>query len=281
MLHSLVTRGGGSAIHVHYLHGLAFPARSARRIAGMAERLGAAITLHRIEPGRVAGLSVLDEFTPAMWYRVLLPELLPDVERALYLDVDTLVLDAIAPLWDIPLGGASVAAVTNVLLDKHRHRPGSLGLPPEQPYFNSGVLLMDLERMRRGHAAEAIRSAARAGGSAFEWPDQDALNVVLGAGHVVLPPRWNAMNSLWLREAADVFGSAELHDARERPAIRHFEGPGDNKPWHAACARPHAGRWVAHRRRTPWPWIGRTGTAAERAELLARRARRLARRICA
>jgi lipopolysaccharide biosynthesis glycosyltransferase len=251
MLHSVLTNGGMPGVHVHYLHGPAFPQRSLARLERMVSGLGGTFVPHAIAPERVARLPVVAEFTVAMWFRILLPELV-DADRVLYLDVDTLVLDDLDPLWRTDLSGSYVGAVTNVLMPHHRHRPAQLGLA-DDAYFNSGVLLMNLEAMRADDCTRAIADYAAAGGPALEWPDQDALNVVLGGRRTPLHPRWNAMNSLQFDWAADVFGAEAVREARDHPAIRHFEGPGQNKPWNRGGDPRDRAQYFAHRRRTPWP----------------------------
>lgn len=251
MLHSVLTNGGMPGVHVHYLHGPAFPQRSLARLERMVTRLGGTFAPRAIAPERVARLPVVAEFTVAMWFRILLPELL-DADRVLYLDVDTLVLDDLGPLWRTDLSGSYVGAVTNVLMPHHRHRPAQLGLSGDA-YFNSGVLLMNLEAMRADECTRAIAEYAATGGRALEWPDQDALNVVLGGRRTPLHPRWNAMNSLRFDWAPDVFGEDAVREARTRPAIRHFEGPGQNKPWNRGGDPEDRAQYLAHRRRTPWP----------------------------
>ena len=63
------------------------------------------------------------------------------------------------------------------------------------------------------------------------------------------------MNSLYVfPSASEVFG-AELDEARTRPAIRHFEGGGANKPWHYLCDHPNKEVYFEHRRATPWPKV--------------------------
>lgn len=239
----------------------------------MLRRLGAEVSFHEIAPLQTVGLPVVENFTTAMWFRILLPELLPGVARVLYLDVDVVVLGDVAPLWEIDLTGRSLAAVTNVLLPEHRHRPRELGIKTQNSYFNSGVLLLNLEQMRSDGSASAMRDLAIGEADRLAWPDQDTLNLVLGAGRAALAPQWNVMNSLWLPEADEFFSPNELDDARHHPVIRHFEGPGDNKPWHAGCRHPHAGAYLTHRRRTPWPWSRRTGTVGDRASAILRRVR--------
>jgi lipopolysaccharide biosynthesis glycosyltransferase len=200
----------------------------------------------------VASLPVLPLFTGAMWFRIFLPELLPDVDRILYLDVDTVAVDSLKPLAEIALDGYFLAAVTNVFQREHLHRPASLGLSGPESYFNSGVLLMNLDEMRDHGCTSALAEFAASRGPQLEWPDQDALNVVLGERRLPLHPRWNFMNSMRFPWSAEVFSEGQLEEARRRPAIRHFEGPGDNKPWHLYCERKDRQLYRAHLRRTPW-----------------------------
>jgi lipopolysaccharide biosynthesis glycosyltransferase len=252
MLHSVLSQAESNPVHVHYLHGPSFPACSLDLIGRMVRGRRGAFTTHEIAPERVAGLPVVDMFTAAMWYRIFLPELLPDVDRVLYLDVDTLAMAPIAPLWEVDLSGSYLAAVTNVLMPYHRDKPASLGLEPGA-YFNSGVLLMNLDEMRRNNATAALREYALAHGRSLELPDQDTLNVVLGGKRAPLHPRWNSMNALRVPWSAEVFGAQAVEEARREPAIRHFEGPDDNKPWDPRCFAANREMYFAHRAQTPFP----------------------------
>jgi lipopolysaccharide biosynthesis glycosyltransferase len=206
-----------------------------------------------------------------MWYRILLPELLHDVERLLYLDVDTIAVDTIEPLWATDMSDCYVGAVTNVLERHEMGRPEQLGLRPTQ-YFNSGVLLMNLELMRRDGCAQALREYALAHRDQLKWPDQDALNVVLGERRVALHPRWNLMNSIRLFDwSKELLGATAVAESRARPAIVHFEGPSVNKPWHLLCDHPLRGVYFEHRRETPWPRCRREGVTPLNLLRLARR----------
>jgi len=256
MLHSVLVHGAPLAVRVHYLHSPRLTARERDLLAGMVRGLGGGIDFHSIADERVADLPSHPAFTPAMWHRILLPELLPGVDRVLYLDVDTIAVDALAPLWATELGGHPVAAVTNVLQHDHRDRPASIGLAGPEVYFNSGVLLMNLERMRRDETTAALRAVALQRGAQLAWPDQDALNLVLGEQRVALHPRWNCMNSVYAFDSSEaVFGREGREQAIARPAIRHFEGPGANKPWHEDCRQPLRERYLEHRAATPWPQV--------------------------
>lgn len=239
-------------LRVHFLHGSDHPRRSRQRIGAMLDRMGATVTFHEITGSRVSDLPVVDQFTEAMWFRVFLPELL-DTDRVLYVDCDAVIAASLHPLWELDLAGCSLAAVTNVFQANHRHRPAMLGLGRPESYFNSGVLLMNLVEMRATGATDALLREARTQGERFEWPDQDALNIVFENRWRQLHPRWNVMNSMRFPQSEEVFGAGEVAEARRQPAIRHFEGPGDNKPWHYACRRDDRELYLAHRAKTPWP----------------------------
>lgn len=263
MLHSVLAHDDPAAVRIHYLPGPAITAEHERAIEGMVRELGAAISFLHVEDQRLAGLPTEGFTRKATWYRIFLPELLPDVERLLYLDADLIVLDSLAPLWEVDLGEHYLGAVTNVLEPIYAHRPAELGITRPNAYFNAGVLLMNLEAMRRDDRTAALEEYARSHAAELLWRDQDALNVVLGERRLPLHPRWNCMNSfLTVPEAAEeVFTAEELAGALGDPAVRHFEGPGENKPWHYLC--PHEGRalYAVHRRGTPWPRVrpeGRT-----------------------
>jgi lipopolysaccharide biosynthesis glycosyltransferase len=261
MLHSVLAHSGDYHVQVHYLHGPSFSSVHAGLLREMVERDGGSITFHLIRDRWVAGLPTLPQFTEAMWYRIFLPELLTDIDRVLYLDADTIVVDDLASLWEIPLDNAYLAAVTNVFQPNHFGRPAQLGLPGPNVYFNSGVLLMNLDEMRRDDCTAALRDfALRHSPQTIEWPDQDTLNVVLGRRRVPLHPRWNCMNSvLTFPHAAAAFGRVAVRQARRMPGIRHFEGPAENKPWHRACPHDLRELYFQHRLETPWPHVELVG----------------------
>jgi lipopolysaccharide biosynthesis glycosyltransferase len=260
MLHSLIACHGDHDVHVHYLHGPEFPRRARERIGDWLTAEGATIEFTEIPDEELEGVPTKGFTRKATWYRIFLPQLLPDVERVLYLDSDLIVVDTLAPLWELDLTGHWVGAVTNVFQHNHVHRPAELGLAGTHVYFNAGVLLMNLAEMRRDDCTAALLAYAREDPERIAWRDQDALNVVLGEGRLPLHPRWNCMNAFFVFDhAADAFPPGRLDEAKASPAIRHFEGPEQNKPWHYLCERELRDLYAEHRRGTPFPRFRREG----------------------
>jgi lipopolysaccharide biosynthesis glycosyltransferase len=197
------------------------------------------------------------------WARVLLPELLPEVERVIYVDADVLCVDSLSALWREDLGDAVLGAVRNVIEPGMHPHVAALGIADPRCYFNAGVLLVDLEAMRGQHSWERTRDFVAGAGQPLTWYDQDALNVVFAEQWKPLEPRWNAQNSFWVwsQWAADVLGLDALSDAVRYPAIVHFEGPAIGKPWHYLNPHPYRNHYLAILADTPWagePFVDRT-----------------------
>jgi lipopolysaccharide biosynthesis glycosyltransferase len=262
MLHSALTLADRQLV-VHYLHGPDLPRHERTALASMFVGGRGEIVFHEIADRRVAGLPGQDRYGAAMWYRTLLAEVLPDVQRVLYLDVDTIVTDQVEPLFALDLGEHLLGAVTNVFMEYHRDRLEQFEMAPSE-YFNSGVVLMNLAAIRESGFTAALLDLVRAQGHEFLWPDQDALNVVARGRWLRLHPRWNCMNSFFSRPrlAEAVFGNGQLAEATARPAIRHFEGPDLNKPWHLLHSRSGQRLYRRHRMRTPWPHYSLVGQTA-------------------
>jgi lipopolysaccharide biosynthesis glycosyltransferase len=271
MLHSLFSSNPGESIRIHYLHGTDTSVRGRTRLNRMVDRLGGEVWFQEVPDNWVEGLPTTDFTRKATWYRILLDELLPDVDRVLWLDVDLIVMRPLRLLWERSLTEHVVGAVSNVPPGPDRsytERPELGG----DPYFNAGVLLFDLDALRGAGLGSTLRSYARTHADRMRWRDQDVLNEVLHAMRFPLEPRWNCMNSILAFDyAAEYFDAADLAEARIAPAIRHFEGPGENKPWHLLADREGRRRYRLHRLRTPWPLHWPDGATPRNFARLARR----------
>jgi lipopolysaccharide biosynthesis glycosyltransferase len=251
-------------VHVHVLEGGDIDRADLERLLEMIDREGAEGTALAVDEARIEHLPTKgpDLGGRVSWYRVLLPDLLPDVRRVLYLDADLLVVAPLDDLWAADLAGAPLGAVRNVVEPTMREHVHELGLVDHRDYFNAGVLVIELDRWRADAEAARIDEFVAARG-ATPWFDQDALNVTFAGRWHALDPRWNAQNSMWFWRdlAVETFGAAAVDDATSSPGILHFEGPSIVKPWHYLCPHPHTARYREVLRSTPWgrvPLTGRT-----------------------
>lgn len=270
LIRSLAAAHPAARVHVTLLHDASVNPEMRERLAAFCVPLGVALDCVQPTPEQLAPVPPAGRYPALIWYRLLLPELIPDAQRLLYLDADTVVLDELGPLFATPLQGHALAAARAPATHEGAEHLAALGLRADFPYFNSGVLLMDLARMRADGFAERVLAVAREYGERLRFPDQDALNLACGGDWPALHPRWNALAWFFLDRADalhDPRTDREFAEACAAPGILHFEGSALAKPWHARCLHPHRSRYLAFRADTPWPLIALEG-ASLRASLL-------------
>jgi len=127
--------------------------------------------------------------------RILLPHLL-GVSRLIYLDCDVLVFRDLSQLFDFELStGKFVAAVpdaeTSSLADDSSALAQAMQLPAESAYFNSGVMLMNLEELRNHDFFQRALEFLSARKLDYRFHDQSALNFLLHKHIEELPEYWN------------------------------------------------------------------------------------------
>lgn len=213
------------------------------------------VAFHPVEPERLAGLFADKHLSKEAYLRFLAPEALPpDVDRVIYLDCDVIALDDVSALFAADLGGKAVGAVPDIDWSDHAQtdRLLALGIRPDQPYVNSGVLVMDLGEWRRRDLSRRLLAFAAQKGSLLLRHDQDALNALLGDEIAVLDRRWNVQVILYSRYARRALprDHAASVEARRRPSIVHFST--DEKPWKFRAWTRKKALYFRFRDLTPW-----------------------------
>lgn len=172
--------------------------------------------------------------TPAALLKLVLPELLCEYDKVLYLDGDLLVREDLTSLYATELGDAYLAAVTDsgCLYSRNKF------ISQVEQYFNSGVMLLNLEQMRLDALPEKlIRTKAELQDSSLM--DQNVLNLVCSGRTVALPIRYNflpinllrAEENWTLEQLNSLYGTAYPDKASlfADGAILHFSSK--DKPW--------------------------------------------------
>jgi len=103
-------------------------------------------------------LALTRHLTAATYYRLSIPKILPqkfdkviyldtDFDKVIYLDTDMVVIGDLEELWNIDVGNNYVLAVEEIYKDTSTIKVLiNLGINPEYKYFNSGLLVMNLEK---------------------------------------------------------------------------------------------------------------------------------------
>jgi lipopolysaccharide biosynthesis glycosyltransferase len=188
------------------------------------------------------------------YYRLLIPDLFPRYEKMLYLDCDMIAVEDISAIFDVDMGDCCIAAVRDsysfrsVLTekDKIQKNAGSqeiLQATLAHRYFNSGLVLFDLRRIRREIDFGLLWKTAMA----KPWPyhDQDVLNHVFAGCVHFLHCRWNFCDVILLDKKSADFPQEikdELSEAAASPGIVHYLFP-CRKPWQNATKYSIAYFW--------------------------------------
>jgi lipopolysaccharide biosynthesis glycosyltransferase len=226
-----------------------------------------------VERKKVSEFVISEHISDATYYRLLADELLPpQVTKFIFLDADLLVRRDLGDLWDEPMNGRPCLAVQDLgapFIDSRvALGPGpsgrgelvvecpipnykALGLSPQNPYFNGGVMVVDLDLWRSerlGRQMLDVLTTHR--GHVLFW-DQYALNVVLSGRWGPLSPLWN-QNAIvyrypgW-RESA--FCTQQYPAYVTDPWIVHFNWL---KPWQVDCTHPFADEFLSHLAGSAW-----------------------------
>lgn len=202
------------------------------------QRLSSVADVHpiRIDASRADPLLLTDRFPIEASFPLYLADVLPsNVERVLFVDADTWVCDDLRSLWDIDLGDHVLAAVRDPAIPSCASPRGvkgwqESGIPLDAPYFNAGVLLIQLARWRQlSTTRRALAYLHRHAGN-VDFLHQEALNATVWDQWYQLEERWNLPGSL----------TGRLHprrsDAWRHPGIVHFAGA--MKPWQFPIGGP-------------------------------------------
>ena len=161
-----------------------------------------------------------NKWTYMCWARCYLTEILPELDKVLYLDLDIYIDQDISQIWDIDIENYAVAGVVDF--------GAKLNFLPYIPhigvYINSGVMLMNLKYWREHNITERIHQLLNT--YVLSYPDQDAINIVC-YGHIkFLSHKWNSNQSTGYHH---------------RPIINHGI---PYKPWHVVS--PFFKEWVGY-----------------------------------
>lgn len=166
-----------------------------------------------------------------MYFRLLAGDILPaNVHRVLYLDPDILVINSLQPLWELDLQGHLLAAATHTGIVDVTTAFNNLRLNTDHAYFNSGIMLMDLDQARQTIYWDDIKQVIDDAGNFLMLPDQDILNHLYGKQILEIPDeRWNYDARNYATYFVRSRGVQDIHWVMANTAILHFNGK--PKPW--------------------------------------------------
>ncbi len=202
--------------------------------------------------GRVAQDRSLTTFA-----RIFIPEIITD-EKAIYLDVDAVVLQDLSGLYQLDMEGFAIAGVrdTNPI---SRHR--NVGLDDNEPYINSGMILWNLKKCREIRFIDQCKDFIRLYNGNVDAMDQGTINGVLGKANLikVIHPKYNVLTSMFQLKHDDIlkfyglneyYNDTELKEAIMDPVFVHFTPNMTTRPWIEHCKHPKKDEYWRFRSKT-------------------------------
>lgn len=176
----------------------------------------------------------------AVYYPLMIPDLLPAaVRRVLYLDADIVVTGDISDLLHIDMSQHPLAAALEPSLDESPEFRKKINLDQSIPYFNSGVMVLNLDRWRSENIGRRALDFLTAHPEYIVFHDQCALNQIIRGNFLILSKEWNFRTHL----------DASIERAKHA-RILHFSS--ENKPWLFMSEYPLKEEYWKYLKKTEW-----------------------------
>lgn len=196
------------------------------------------------------------------YLRFLIPSLISEKhDRLVYLDSDVLVGEDIYNMVKQDMGKNTIMAAQDFLLptvqdaERYTRLTDVVNLPGEEPYFNSGVLMIDIEKWKRNEVSERCIDMIHKNNDKLVMDDQDALNGILYRKWGMLDPRWNVQLN-WTEKNEKEFRYEKIihkigrDKIMDNPYLIHYNVR--KKPWDMGTKGKFRKKYLEYLRSSNW-----------------------------
>lgn len=214
-----------------------------RTIASDAQNYGWSFHAVKIDENTLRlceSLPKIQYFSNEVYYRLLIPWILSECDKAIYMDCDTLVRGSLSGLYATDMDDAAIAAVPDSKPAIEKNNIARLGL--DGRYYNSGVLLIDCKAIREENftrAQMALQIEDAVAENNLLYPDQDLINLIYQGKIMTLDRVWNFTTNL-KTDIGIIFSRSEMKQVK----VVHYIG--STKPWHSEYVRWPIFEYWAH-----------------------------------
>lgn len=194
--------------------------------------------------------------------KLFVGSILPDnVKKVISIDCDTVVDSSIEELWNTDMDDNTVAGVLECMSSLYRK---NLGKKDTDYYFNSGLLMLNVDKLRKEKYEEKFWLCMKKYGKGLAYLDQDVINAVVPQNEMLLlHPRFNAITPIFcldhseimkLRKAQDYYNAEEYLQAKQDPCIIHFTTffLVNSRPWYGGSKHPKESVFLQYKSASPW-----------------------------
>lgn len=252
---------------------------SKQKLAYICENAPGVIQFLPVDLSKLDDCPSISYLSKSTYLRLFLPDLLPHLDKLIYLDCDMIVTDSLADLWNFDLKDKSIGVVEEFIETYSKYYlentwrlyiPGFSTLCDKvyqtilpltsrhhklkEAGFNAGSLLINLAKVRQQGLFHKTIEWAEQNASILKYADQDALNVIFEDDLVKLPFKWNIQYQLCWTTIPLLKNWSHLppfNNILDNPKgiIHYISGA---KPWHYYYKTPIGDLYWKYLSLTPW-----------------------------
>jgi len=189
-------------------------------------------------------------FRKENYFRLKISSILNKLNKALYLDSDTIVIKDISKLYDIDISNYYLACIEDTdEFIKQRWMNNGFTCKDNYRYYNSGVLLLNLKKWREDNLENKLMHLLATSKAYFRWVDQDALNAIVNYDLKYLEDGWNFMLRLsggYTKKHREIVENYNKEDIK----ILHYATK--CKPWVMLKKDYYSNFYFEYLKLTPW-----------------------------
>lgn len=192
--------------------------------------------------------------------RLFISSMIPnDVDKVLYFDCDSVIVDKLDDLWNIDINNYYVAGVADTVSSVTK---SAVGIEEEGNYINSGMLLINLKKWREDNIQNKFIEFIDSYNGCVIHHDQGVINGVLYKHSKVLSPKYNLMTVYYTMKRENIlsyygvnetfYSKIEIEEALENPIYIHYTPGFTTRPWIKGCKHPKKDVYIKYLKMSPW-----------------------------
>jgi lipopolysaccharide biosynthesis glycosyltransferase len=267
MISLFETNKSADKIHIHLL-GHLVSNENVKMLSEIAEKYGRQFSAIDVPLLNIPDVLYSQRWPESAYTRLFLGELMPEeMKKALYLDCDTIITDDISELWKMDVSGYTIYGVKDCIGKAYKE---NIGLDRNAVYVNAGVLIINLEKLRKINIGESIGMFLNTYAKRMNYSDQDLLNGVFHGNFGVLNAKYDVMTLQYaydydeirkIRHPTNYYSKEEFIESKTHPAIVHFTTCMlAIRPWFEGSKHPYTEKFDRYKEMSPWANSAKTTT---------------------
>ena len=191
--------------------------------------------------------------------RLFVASMLPsNIDKVLYFDCDTLIVDSLDELWNQDINDFYVAGVCDTVPSNTKQ---AIGLNSTDFYINAGMILINLKKWREDNLEKRLLDFIDDHNGNVIHHDQGVINGVI-KNKKILPLKYNLMTSYLMMSRDDIiklykvedpfYSQEQIDEAIKNPVYIHYTPGFTIRPWVKGCKHPYVDLYWKYLKLTPW-----------------------------